>query len=37
MPILWDMAQKGQIDGNIVKDFDTVMAEYSNRDVPSPI
>jgi HD-GYP domain-containing protein (c-di-GMP phosphodiesterase class II) len=37
MPILWDMSQKGLIDGKIVKDFDTVMAEYSNREVPSPM
>jgi HD-GYP domain-containing protein (c-di-GMP phosphodiesterase class II) len=36
MPILWNMAQKGYIDDGIVKDFDTVMAEYSNRDVPPP-
>jgi HD-GYP domain-containing protein (c-di-GMP phosphodiesterase class II) len=36
MPILWDMSQKGLIDGKIVKDFDTVMAEYSNSDVPPP-
>jgi len=37
MPILWNMAQKGYIDEEIVKDFDKVMAEYSNKDVPSPI
>jgi len=36
MPILWDMAHKGFIDGKIVKDFDTVMALYSNSDVPLP-
>jgi HD-GYP domain-containing protein (c-di-GMP phosphodiesterase class II) len=36
MPILWDMAEKGFIDGGIVKDFDKVMAEYSNREVPPP-
>jgi len=24
------------IDGEIVKDFDTVMAEFSNKDVPPP-
>jgi HD-GYP domain-containing protein (c-di-GMP phosphodiesterase class II) len=37
MPILWDLAEKGFIDGAIVKDFDIVMAEYSNRDVPPPV
>jgi len=36
MPILWNMAEKGYIDSQIVKDFDTVMAEYSKRDVPPP-
>ena len=36
MPILWDMAQRGFIDESIVKDFDTAMATYSNKDVPSP-
>jgi len=37
MPILWQMAKKGYIDIEIVKDFDTVMAGYSNRDVPDPM
>ena len=37
MPILYDMASKGFIDGEIVKDMDAVMAEYSMRDLPSPI
>jgi len=36
MPILWSMAEKGFIDKDIVNDFDTVMAIYSNRDVPPP-
>ena len=36
MPVLRDMAQKGFIDGAIVKDFDTVMAEYSDKDIPPP-
>ena len=36
MPILWDMASRGYIDIEIVKDFDIVMAEYSNMDVPHP-
>jgi len=37
MPILWSMAEKGFIDNEIVKDFDKVMAEYSNKDVPAPV
>ena len=37
MPILFNMAAKGFIDGDIVKDFDIVMAEYSNQDVPTPV
>jgi hypothetical protein len=37
MPILYDMAEKGYIDGKIVKDLDEAMAEYSLRDLPSPI
>ena len=37
MPILFDMASKGLIDPEIVKDLDGVMAEYSGQDVPSPI
>ena len=37
MPILYDMAAKGFIDREIVKDFDNIMAEYSMRDVPSPV
>ncbi|MCL1823405.1 MAG: HD domain-containing protein [Oscillospiraceae bacterium] len=37
MVILWDMANKGQIDEKIVKDFDIVMAEYSFKDVPPPV
>jgi len=36
IPVLFDMAQKGLIDSKIVKDFDTVMADYSFKDVPSP-
>jgi len=36
MPILQNMAERGLIDSKIVKDFDIVMAEYSNRDVPAP-
>ena len=36
MPILWGMAEKGFIDKDIVNDFDTVMAIYSNLDVPPP-
>ena len=37
MEILYDMASKGQIDEKIVRDMDIVMAEYSMREVPSPI
>jgi len=37
MPILYDMAAKGFIDREIVKDFDSIMAEYSMRDVPPPV
>jgi len=37
MPILWSMAEKGFIDKDIVNDFDTVMAIYSNKDVPPPV
>jgi HD-GYP domain-containing protein (c-di-GMP phosphodiesterase class II) len=36
MPILYGMAEKGGIDPVIVKDMDTVMAPYSNKDVPPP-
>ena len=36
MPILWSMADKGFIDGEIVKDFDAVMAAFSGLDVPPP-
>ena len=36
MPILKGMADKGFIDSKIVKDLDTVMEEYSLRDVPAP-
>ncbi|MCL1908085.1 MAG: HD domain-containing protein [Holophagaceae bacterium] len=37
MPILYDMAKKGLIDAKIVKDLDEVMADYSLKDVPSPL
>jgi HD-GYP domain-containing protein (c-di-GMP phosphodiesterase class II) len=36
MPILYDMAENGWIDQEIVRDLAAVMAEYSNRDVPPP-
>jgi HD-GYP domain-containing protein (c-di-GMP phosphodiesterase class II) len=36
MKIMWEMAGKGYIDEPIVKDFDAVMAEYSDKDVPPP-
>ena len=37
MVIMRSMADKGLIDSKIVSDFDTVMAPYSNKDVPSPM
>jgi HD-GYP domain-containing protein (c-di-GMP phosphodiesterase class II) len=37
MPILYDMAEKGEIDRGIVKDMDTVLEPYSNRDAPPPV
>jgi HD-GYP domain-containing protein (c-di-GMP phosphodiesterase class II) len=36
MAILYETAKKGEIDASIVKDLDTVLAEYSLRDVPPP-
>ncbi len=36
IPILYDMANKGFIDLQLVKDLDEVMAEYSLKDLPSP-
>jgi HD-GYP domain-containing protein (c-di-GMP phosphodiesterase class II) len=36
MPILYDMAAKGEIDLKIVKDMDPILEPYSNRDVPPP-
>jgi HD-GYP domain-containing protein (c-di-GMP phosphodiesterase class II) len=36
MRILYNESQRGTIDENIVKELDIVMAEYSDRDVPSP-
>ena len=36
MPILYSMAEKGEIDPGIVKDIDKVMAEWSERYVESP-
>jgi HD-GYP domain-containing protein (c-di-GMP phosphodiesterase class II) len=36
IPILYDMAAKGGIDLDIVKDMDAVMAPYSGRDVEGP-
>ena len=37
MPILRQMAAQGLIDGQIVRDLDEVMAEYSGREVPSTL
>jgi HD-GYP domain-containing protein (c-di-GMP phosphodiesterase class II) len=36
MKILYGMAEKGELDEFIVKDMDTVLAEYSLREVPPP-
>ncbi|MDR2551868.1 MAG: HD domain-containing protein [Treponema sp.] len=36
MPILYDMADKGGIDLNIVKDMDVAMAPWSGKDVETP-
>ncbi|MDR2734751.1 MAG: HD domain-containing protein [Spirochaetota bacterium] len=36
MPILRDMADKGQIDPVIARDMDTVMAPWSGRDIDVP-
>jgi HD-GYP domain-containing protein (c-di-GMP phosphodiesterase class II) len=36
MKILYSMADKGQIDGGIVKNLDSVLAEYNGGDVPAP-
>ena len=36
MPILYRMAEKGFIDGNIVKDLDEAMNPYSLCDLPPP-
>ena len=33
MPILWDMAGKGLIDGKIVKDFEVAMESYSESEI----
>ncbi|MCL2442263.1 MAG: HD domain-containing protein [Treponema sp.] len=37
MQVLFSMADKGLIDNKIVKDCNTVMADYSLKDVPSPL
>jgi HD-GYP domain-containing protein (c-di-GMP phosphodiesterase class II) len=36
MCILYDIAEKGDIDLSIIKDMNMVMAPYSNQDVPKP-
>jgi HD-GYP domain-containing protein (c-di-GMP phosphodiesterase class II) len=36
MPVLYDMAGRGFIDPGIVKDMDTVMEAWSNKDPPFP-
>jgi HD-GYP domain-containing protein (c-di-GMP phosphodiesterase class II) len=37
MKVLYDMAVRGFVDAGIVKDMDKVLAEYSGKDIPSPI
>jgi HD-GYP domain-containing protein (c-di-GMP phosphodiesterase class II) len=36
MKVLYDMAAQGFVDAGIVRDMDKVLAEYSNKDIPSP-
>jgi len=36
MKILYEMANTGKIDGDIVKDIDIVFAQYDNTDIPPP-
>jgi HD-GYP domain-containing protein (c-di-GMP phosphodiesterase class II) len=36
MRILYEMAERGAIDGNIVADMDVMMAEYPGGELPSP-
>jgi HD-GYP domain-containing protein (c-di-GMP phosphodiesterase class II) len=36
MPILYDMAERGDLDLSIVRDMDAVMAPYSMLNVPGP-
>jgi len=36
MRILYEMSDKGKIDGNITKDLDIAFAPYDGKDMPSP-
>jgi HD-GYP domain-containing protein (c-di-GMP phosphodiesterase class II) len=36
MPILYDMANSGKIDRDIVNDLNTVLAPYDGKDMPPP-
>jgi HD-GYP domain-containing protein (c-di-GMP phosphodiesterase class II) len=37
MPILYEMADQGKLDPRIVKDMDELMADWSLREIPSPL
>jgi HD-GYP domain-containing protein (c-di-GMP phosphodiesterase class II) len=37
MKILYEMADRGFVDAGIVRDMDKALAEYSGKDIPSPI
>jgi hypothetical protein len=37
MDILYSMAKTGQVDMYISKDLDAALADYSEKDVPSPV
>jgi HD-GYP domain-containing protein (c-di-GMP phosphodiesterase class II) len=36
MRILYEMADKGKIDGDIIKDLNIVLAPYDGKEIPSP-
>jgi len=36
MSILYEMADMGKIDRDIVKDMDTALAPYDRKDIPPP-
>ena len=37
MQVLYDMAARGFVDADIVRDMDKALTEYSGKDIPSPI